>query len=108
MFAFVEGKGKKGVLGARQGAEKTGQLILSMGLARAKVHIFVHKATTPSNSFFYTYLITTHALNIVYMFVYHGPKNIFSPLQVKYKPHDGDSEHAFVLGLLDCMVAINT
>jgi hypothetical protein len=31
--------------------------------------------------------------------------NICSPLQVKNKPHDGDPEHVFILGSMDCMVA---
>jgi hypothetical protein len=32
-------------------------------------------------------------------------KKIFSPLQVNNKPHEGDSEHAFFLGSMDCTVA---
>jgi hypothetical protein len=32
-------------------------------------------------------------------------ENIFSPLQVKNKLHDGETEHAFILGSMDCMVA---
>ncbi len=32
-------------------------------------------------------------------------KNIFSPLQVKNKPRDGETEHAFILGSMDCMVS---
>jgi hypothetical protein len=31
-------------------------------------------------------------------------KNTFSPLQVKNKPSDGETEHAFILGSVDCMV----
>jgi hypothetical protein len=34
-------------------------------------------------------------------------KNIFTPLQVKNKPHDGESEHAFILGSMGCTVADN-
>ncbi len=30
--------------------------------------------------------------------------NIFSPLQVKNKPCDRETEHAFILGSMDCMV----
>jgi hypothetical protein len=32
---------------------------------------------------------------------------MFSPLQVKNKPRDGETEHAFILGSMDCMVANN-
>jgi hypothetical protein len=37
----------------------------------------------------------------------YAKKNIFSPLQVKNKPHDTKSEHAFILGSMDCTVANN-
>jgi hypothetical protein len=30
--------------------------------------------------------------------------NIFSPLHVKNKPHDGETEHAFILGSMHCML----
>ncbi len=34
-------------------------------------------------------------------------KNTFSPLQVKNKPRDEESEHAFILGSMDCTVVNN-
>jgi hypothetical protein len=34
-------------------------------------------------------------------------ENIFSPLQVKNKPRDGEMEHVFILGSMDCMI-VNT
>jgi hypothetical protein len=43
--------------------------------------------------------------NILYMLLYCGfLKNTFSPLQVKNKPRDEESEHAFILGSMDCTV----
>ncbi len=34
-------------------------------------------------------------------------KNIFSPLQVKNKPCDGELEHAFILASMDCTIENN-
>ncbi len=34
-------------------------------------------------------------------------ENTFSPLQVKNKPHDRESEHVFILDSRDCTVANN-
>jgi hypothetical protein len=33
------------------------------------------------------------------------PKNIFFSSAVKNKPHDGETEHVFILGSLECTVA---
>jgi hypothetical protein len=42
-------------------------------------------------------------LAIVYIY-----KKYISPLKVRNKPHDEDSEHVFILGSMDCMVANTT
>jgi hypothetical protein len=34
-------------------------------------------------------------------------ENACSPVQVKNKPFDGETEHAFILGSIDSMVAKN-
>jgi hypothetical protein len=34
-------------------------------------------------------------------------KKTFSPLQVKNKPRDEETEHVFILGSVDCLVASN-
>jgi hypothetical protein len=34
-------------------------------------------------------------------------ENIFSPLEVKNKPHEGESEYAFIFVSMDCMVMNN-
>jgi hypothetical protein len=41
----------------------------------------------------------------MYAAVLSVSKNTFSPLQVKNEESDGDSEHVFILGWMDCTVA---
>jgi hypothetical protein len=82
-----------------------GQLTLSMRPARAEVHSFVQRATIPSKKvIFFTFSIYTRHIwdNIFYLLSYHAlQNNTFSPLQVKNKPRDRDSKHAFILGSID-------
>ncbi len=75
-----------------------GQLILSMGLVKMEVCILAQRTTTLSKGFFSN--ITTHVLPcIVYVVnMLSCAVHIYSPLQVKNKPRDGDSKHVFILG----------
>ncbi len=89
--------GKRGQQGLGMGP-KMGQLTLSMGPARAEVCSYVQRATILSKR-------VAHILNTC---KYHACKNnntclvqkvnyIFSPFHVKSTPHDGETEHAFIL-----------
>jgi hypothetical protein len=82
------------------------QLTLSMGPARAEVWFFVQRATVPSKRA--SFLYTPHMLLVECMMLLcctYVFKNIFSPLQIKNKPHDRESEPVFILGSIDCVVA---
>jgi hypothetical protein len=101
------GSGKKGAMRFEQVGQKSGQLILSMGSARVEVHIRMRRATIQSKRlFFFTFISATHAINTGRLLVMLGEQYI-SPLQVKNKPRDGETEHVFILGPMDCVVASN-
>jgi hypothetical protein len=57
----------------------------------------------------FLHLYTSHLLLVLCMCLLccmsKKKKNRSSPLQVKSKPRDGESEHAFNIGSMDCMVA---
>jgi hypothetical protein len=76
------------------------QLILSMGLFGGKSASLCKGLPHEVRDF--SYLVTTHVLVISYIcckYVYFLCSSIFfSTLQVKNKPHDRDSKHAFILG----------
>jgi hypothetical protein len=78
-----------------------GQLILSKGLAKAEVCVLVQRAITPTKRAS-LYLLNHHTCIrycIRVCFTYRVPQcTVFSPLQVKNKSHDGDSEHEFIPG----------
>ncbi len=80
MLACVDGKGEKGDGGDQA---KMGQLTLSMGPAKAEVHILVKRATIPSKGVIFTLVNTAHSFIIIYMLVIQCIENTFSPLQVK-------------------------
>jgi hypothetical protein len=87
-----------------------GQLTLSMGPARVEVHSFVQRASIPGTvrELSFTLIKATQAINIIYMCCHIVcVKNTFSPMQAKNKPQGRDSEHVFILGSMDCMVANN-
>ncbi len=89
---FWVGMGPKGLVGK-------GESIQSMRLVWREVHILVQRATTPSEGLLFITLIAKHVLIIhciccKYVFVLF----IFSPLQVKNKPHHGGTKLAFILG----------
>jgi hypothetical protein len=70
------------------------QLTLSMGPAMAEICSFVQKATIPSKRVTLLYSIFKNATtfdNILYLLLYCALKKLFTPLQVKNKPLEGDS-----------------
>jgi hypothetical protein len=83
-------------------------LTLRIGPARAEVCSYVQRATIPSKKVIpyinKIFINTTHAIkfNVYVSCCFCAKENTFSPLQVKNKPHDGQSENAFVLGSMDC------
>jgi hypothetical protein len=81
------------------------QLKLSMGSARAlyKNQPFQVRGL----SFIFNVHKCNTCKNILYMLLYNALKNTFSPLQVKTKPHEGDSEHVFILGSLTVELQAN-
>jgi hypothetical protein len=108
VLAFVGGKRRqRGALGGGWARDlKVGQLILSTGSARGEVRSYVHRATIRIIRGVNTlkYLQNTSHAIIECTFLVEKVK-FSSPLQVKNKPRDGEKEHAFILGSMDCTAA---
>jgi hypothetical protein len=77
---------------------KMGQLTLSKGPARMGICNYVQGATILSDSV----SSISHTTFVIYI---QYEKKIFLPVQVKNKPCDRGTEHAFILGSMDCTVA---
>jgi hypothetical protein len=97
---MCEGFGEKGVFGVRQGAEN-GAVDLEHGAGMGRRSLLKQRATTPSKRAFLLCLSNHHTCIMFTMCL-----NVFSPLQVKNKPCDGDSEPAFILA--PCVVRLQT
>jgi hypothetical protein len=80
-------RGRIGLVGRRQS-------ILSIELVWVEAHILGQRATTPSKRF--SYFTTTHVLNTSVCAVNMLFGLYFS--SAGYKPRDGITKHAFVLG----------
>ncbi len=77
-----------------------GQLTLSMGPARAEVCCYVQRATIPSKRVLHTLKIHKyHTCNnfLHFCIMLHAKIKYISPLQVKNKPRDRETKHAFIL-----------
>jgi hypothetical protein len=99
VFTCVGGKGRnRGQLGLSKGL-KMEQCTLSMGLARTEVYSNKQIATILSKGLFLTLNIQKHHTwgCILYAILFLEQISTFSPLQVKNKPCDEESEHAFIL-----------
>jgi hypothetical protein len=96
------GRGEKGDGGDQA---KIGQLTLSMGPAKVEIRLLFQRATIPCKRVIFTLVNTIHAFIIIYMLVMLCIENTFSPLQVKNKLCEGETEHGFILGSLDSTVA---
>jgi hypothetical protein len=107
MFVCVDGGGGGGGVGGLSKGAKIGRFFPSMGLAKGRSVASSHKrAKIPSNRVIFAYKhhtsIKKHscACYIICLKIH-----ILSPLQVQNKPRDGQPEHVFILGPLNCMVA---
>jgi hypothetical protein len=84
--------GLRGITGVGVGAKslwETGYLIFSMGLVWREVRILAQRSTTPSKEFLS--FITTHVMQFIYCKYAVLRCSYFCPLQVKNKPHDGET-----------------
>jgi hypothetical protein len=85
-----------------------GQLIQSIRPATAEVRFFVQRPPFQVRGSLSCIYITIHNINFGYMLAMLCLKKYISPLQVKKKPHDEESEHVFILSSMDCTVWLPT
>jgi hypothetical protein len=80
-----------------------------IGAVEREVRFLVERATFPCKRVIFTFVNTPYTINIICICACRIVclKKIFSPLQVKNKPRDGESEHAFILGSMVCTVVKN-
>ncbi len=85
------------ILGARKAA-KNG----AYGTSKGRSSPIRQKATILSNRVIFILTNTTHALNIMYMLLCYVSKKYSLLCRLKNTPRDRETEHAFILGSLDC------
>ncbi len=105
---MLAGRGKKGHWGLGKGT-KNGAVDSEHGASKSSSSQLRTRATIPSKrviSYIKYLQNTTHAIIFnIYRSCCMPTENTFSPLHVKYKLHIRETEHVFILGSMDCMVA---
>ncbi len=111
LHVWVGRWGKRGATGTWSGVQKWGSWVWAWGQQGQRFPATYKEPPFQEEGYLYIKYSesTTQAIIWYYVLCYkQKKKKTLSPLQFKNKPHDRDSEHAFIVGLMDCVVANST